>query len=140
MKVEKNIQNIIKNRCWASVWSFLGLNLMYAMSKLDISFVCNPPAIHCSVKNSTLGSYKVFSAQPWLQEGSNRRLYTEGGIFDATVYRGGLQTKFISSVDIAYIKFRPKNDQTEAQYLFLIIFCILFSTFKKPADPNSKTN
>ena len=34
------------------------------------------------------------------------------GIFDATVYRGGLQTKFISSLDIAYIKFRPKNDQT----------------------------
>ena len=43
LKVEKQIQKIIKNRCWASVWSFLGLNLMYAMSKLDINFVCNPP-------------------------------------------------------------------------------------------------
>ena len=65
---------------------------------------------------------------------------TEGGFFDATVYRGGVQTKFISSLDIAYIKFRPKNDQTEAQHLCLIIFCIFFSTFKKPADPNSKKN
>ena len=51
-----------------------------------------------------------------------------------------LQTKFISSLDLSYIKFRPKNDQTEAQHLFLIIFCICFSTFKKPADPNSKKN
>ena len=64
---------------------------------------------------------------------------TEGGIFDATVYRGGLQTKFISSLDIAYIKFRPKNDQTEAQHQFLIIFCIFSSTFKKPADPKPRT-
>ena len=31
---------------------------------------------------------------------------TEGGIFDPTVYRGGLQTKFISSLDKVYIKFR----------------------------------
>ena len=49
---------MIKNRCWASVWSFLGLNLMYAMSKLDINFVCNPPRytvaskIPLSVSNS----------------------------------------------------------------------------------------
>ena len=63
---------------------------------------------------------------------------SEGGIFDPTVYRGGLQTKFISSLDIAYIKFRPKNDKAEAQHLFLIICCILFSTSKKTADPNSK--
>ena len=63
---------------------------------------------------------------------------TEGGIFDPTVYRGGLQTKFISSLDIAYIKFRPKNDQTEAQHQSLIIFCIFSSTFKKSADPNKQ--
>ena len=43
LKVEKKLQNIIKNRCWALVWLFLGLNLMYAMSKLDINFVCTPP-------------------------------------------------------------------------------------------------
>ena len=53
---------------------------------------------------------------------------------------GVVQTKFISSLDIAYIKFGSKNDQTKAQHLFLIIFCIFFSTFKKPADPNSKKN
>ena len=49
----------------------------------------------------------------------------EGGIFDPTVYRGGLQTKFIASLDIAYIKFGPKNDQTEAQHLFLIFLVFL---------------
>ena len=26
------------------------------------------------------------------------------------------------------------------QHLFLIIFCIFYATFKKPADPNSKKN
>merc|ERR1712137_468534 len=37
-----------------------------------------------------------------------------------------LQTKLISSLDIAYIKVRPKNDQTYAQHQLLIIFCNFF--------------
>ena len=45
---------MIKNRCWASVWSFLGLNLMYAMFTW-YKLCLQPPAIHCRVKNSTLG-------------------------------------------------------------------------------------
>ena len=39
-----------------------------------------------------------------------------------------------------YIKFRPKNNQIQTQDLFLSIFCIFSSPFKKPADPNSKNN